>query len=150
MKAQSWSRVYKQTFIDTYKVALCKLHDRKTPIAAADLLNDSVLPFLDEHDVKLLRVLTDGGGDFCGNPERHEYELYLAVEGMDHSHTRPRARIPKVSASASARPHSLKPVRHHPNRIIYRPPSLFVCHVRTSASLSSRVLAGMSYLACRR
>jgi hypothetical protein len=33
-----------------------------------------------KHDVKLLRVLTDRGSEFCGNPERHEYELYLAVE----------------------------------------------------------------------
>ena len=29
---------------------------------------------------KLLRVLTDRGSEYCGNPERHEYELYLAVE----------------------------------------------------------------------
>jgi hypothetical protein len=34
--------------------------------------------FFEEHDVKLLRVLTDHGSEFCGNPERHEYELYLA------------------------------------------------------------------------
>jgi hypothetical protein len=44
-----------------------------------------VLPFFDEHDVKLLRVLTDRGSEYCGNPERHEYELYLAVEDIDHS-----------------------------------------------------------------
>ena len=95
MKAQSWSRVYKQTFIDTYKVALCKLHDRKTPIAAADLLNDSVLPFLDEHDVKLLRVLTDRGSEFCGNPERHEYELYL---GHGRARPRPSGRAERLNA----------------------------------------------------
>jgi hypothetical protein len=82
-------RVYQQTFIDTYtKVAFAKLYDRKTPITAADLLNDRVLPFFDEHDVKLLRVLTDRGSEFCGNPERHEYELYLAVEDIDHSRTK--------------------------------------------------------------
>jgi transposase InsO family protein len=40
------------------------------------------------HDVKLLRVLTDRGSEFCGNPERHEYELYLAVEDIDHSRTK--------------------------------------------------------------
>ena len=74
-------RVYQQTFIDTYaKVACAKLYDRKTPITAAELLNDRVLPFFEEHDVKLLRVLTDRGSEYCGNPERHEYELYLAVE----------------------------------------------------------------------
>jgi transposase InsO family protein len=82
-------RVYQQTFIDTYtKVAFAKLYDRKTPITAADLLNDRVLPFFEEHDVKVLRVLTDRGSEFCGNPERHEYELYLAVEDIDHSRTK--------------------------------------------------------------
>ena len=55
---------------------------------AADLLNDRVLPFFEEYDVKLLRVLTDRGSEFCGNPERHEYELYLAVEDIDHSRTK--------------------------------------------------------------
>src|SRR5262249_21548550 len=34
------------------------------------------------------RVLTDRGSEFCGNPERHEYELYLAVEDIDHSRTK--------------------------------------------------------------
>jgi transposase InsO family protein len=52
------------------------------------LLNERVLPFFDEHEVKLLRVLTDRGSEFCGNPERHEYELYLAVEDIDHSRTK--------------------------------------------------------------
>src|SRR5438874_7281834 len=58
-------RVYQQTFIDTYsKVAFAKLYDRKTPITAADLLNDRVVPFFDEHDVKLCRMLTCGGSGF--------------------------------------------------------------------------------------
>jgi len=82
-------RVYQQTFIDTYaKVGFAKLYDRKTPITAADLLNDRMLPFFEEHHVKLLRVLTDRGSEYCGNPERHEYELYLAVEDVDHSRTK--------------------------------------------------------------
>jgi transposase InsO family protein len=82
-------RIYQQTFIDTYcKVGWAKLYDRKTPITAADLLNDRVLPFFAEHEVPLLRVLTDRGSEFCGNPERHEYELYLAVEDIDHSRTK--------------------------------------------------------------
>src|SRR6201999_3163479 len=53
-------RIYQQTFIDTYSKVVCaKLYDRKTPITAADVLNDRVLPLFDSHDVKLLRVLTD-------------------------------------------------------------------------------------------
>jgi transposase InsO family protein len=82
-------RVYQQTFVDTYaKVAFIKLYDRKTPLTAADLLNDRVLPFFDSHEVKVLRILTDRGTEYCGNPERHEYELYLAVEDIDHSRTK--------------------------------------------------------------
>ena len=82
-------RIYQQTFVDTYsKVAFAKLYDRKTPITAADLLNDRVVPFFDAHEVKLCRVLADRGTEFCGNPERHEYELYLAVEDIDHSRTK--------------------------------------------------------------
>ena len=82
-------RIYQQTFIDTYaKVGFAKLYDRKTPITAADLLNDRVLPFYDAHDIPLLRLLTDRGTEYCGNPERHAYELYLAVEDIDHTRTK--------------------------------------------------------------
>ena len=81
-------RLYQQTFIDTYaKVAFAKLYDRKTPITAADLLNDRVVPFYEAHDIKLSRVLTDRGTEFCGG-QSHEYELYLAVEDIDHSRTK--------------------------------------------------------------
>jgi hypothetical protein len=70
------------------KVAFAMLYDRKTPLTAAELLNDRVVPFYDEQDIDLLRVLTDRGTEYCGNPERHEYELYLAVENIDHSRTK--------------------------------------------------------------
>jgi transposase InsO family protein len=80
--------IYQQTFIDTYsKVAFAKLYDRKTPIVAADLLNDRVLPFFEAHQVRLSRVLTDRGMEYCGT-ERHEYELYLGVEDIDHTRTK--------------------------------------------------------------
>ena len=82
-------RIYQQTFLDTYsKVAFAKLYDRKTPITAADLINDRVAPFFEEHEVKLCRILTDRGTEYCGNPEHHEYELYLAIEDVDHSRTK--------------------------------------------------------------
>lgn len=78
-------RIYQQTFIDTYsRGGFAKLYNRKTPICAADLLNDRVVPFLDEYDTPLSRVPTDRGTEYCGNPERHEYELYLAIEDIDH------------------------------------------------------------------
>src|SRR3974377_2318522 len=81
-------RVYQQTFIDTYaKVGFAKLYDRKTPITAAEILNDRVVPFYDEHGIRLSRVLTDRGTEFCGT-QSHEYELYLAIEDIDHSRTK--------------------------------------------------------------
>ena len=82
-------RIYQQTFIDTYsKVAFVKLYDRKNALVAADLLNDRVVPFFDEHEIQLLRILTDRGTEYCGNREHHEYQLYLAVENIDHSKTK--------------------------------------------------------------
>ena len=89
-------RIYQQTFIDTYaKVAFGKLYDRKNALVAADLLNDRVLPFYEENSVPLLRVLTDRGTEFCGQREHHEYQLYLAVENIDH--TRTKARHPQTN-----------------------------------------------------
>jgi transposase InsO family protein len=89
-------RVYQQTAIDTYaKVAFAKLYDTKTPITAADLMNDRVVPFFDEHEIAVNRVLTDRGTEYCGKPESHEYELYLAIEDIDH--TRTKARSPQTN-----------------------------------------------------
>jgi len=84
-------RIYQQTFVDTYsKVAMAKLYDRKNALVAADMLNDRVVPFFEEHDVRLLRILTDRGTEYCGAREHHEYQLYLAVEDIDHSKTKAR------------------------------------------------------------
>ena len=82
-------RIYQQTFIDTYaKVGFAKVYDKKTPLTAADLLNDRVVPFFDEYGIPVSRILTDRGTEYCGNHERHEYELYLAVEDIDHTRTK--------------------------------------------------------------
>jgi transposase InsO family protein len=84
-------RIYQQTFIDTYaKVGMAKLYDRKTPLTAADMLNDRVLPLYEQYGISLQRVLTDRGTEYCGNHETHEYELYLAVEDIDHTRTKTR------------------------------------------------------------
>ena len=89
-------RVYQQTVIDTYsKVGFAKLYETKTPLTAADLLNDRVLPFFEESGIALQRVLTDRGTEYCGTAERHEYELYLAVENIDH--TRTKAKSPQTN-----------------------------------------------------
>lgn len=84
-------RIYQQTVIDTYsKLAFVKLYDRKNALVAADMLNDKVIPWFDEQDVRVLRILTDRGTEYCGAREHHEYELYLAIEDIDHSRTKAR------------------------------------------------------------
>jgi transposase InsO family protein len=84
-------RVYQQTFVDTYsKVAHCKLYTTKTPITSADLLNDRVLPFFEEHEMSVIRMLTDRGTEFCGKVEQHDYELYLALNDIEHTKTKAR------------------------------------------------------------
>lgn len=82
-------RIYQQTYVDTYsKVAHCKLYTTKTPITAADLLNDKVLPFYEANELSVLRVLTDRGTEFCGKVEQHDYQLYLAINDIDHTKTK--------------------------------------------------------------
>lgn len=84
-------RVYQQTYVDTYcKVAHCKVYTTKTPITAADLLNDRVLPFYEEHQLPVLRVLTDRGTEYCGKVETHDYQLYLAINNIEHTKTKVR------------------------------------------------------------
>jgi transposase InsO family protein len=82
-------KIYQQTVIDTYsRVAFAKLYDRKHALVAADMLNDRVLPWFEQQEVEVLRVLTDRGTEYCGNLAHHEYELYLAIEDIDHSKTK--------------------------------------------------------------
>jgi transposase InsO family protein len=82
-------RIYQQTVIDTYsKVAFAKLYDRKNALTAADMLNDVVVPWFDEQEVKVSRILTDRGTEYCGSRDYHEYALYLTVEEIEHSRTK--------------------------------------------------------------
>ncbi len=82
-------RVYQQTYVDTYsKVAFAKLYSTKTPITAADTLNDRVLPFHEENDLPVLRILTDRGTEFCGKADRHDYQLFLAINDIEHTKTK--------------------------------------------------------------
>ena len=82
-------RIYRQTFIDTYSaVGFAKLFTTKHPINAADMLNDRVIPFFEEQGASLHRVLTDRGTEYCGRPDRHEYQLFLALNDIDHTKTK--------------------------------------------------------------
>ena len=82
-------RIYQQTFVDTYsKVAFAKLYISKTPITSADLLNDKVLPFFTQQQLPMLRILTDRGTEYCGRMDQHDYQLYLAINDIDHTKTK--------------------------------------------------------------
>ena len=84
-------RIYQQTFIDTYsRVEFAKLYETKHAITSPDILNDRVLPFFEDHQIPLLRILTDRGTEYKGKPEHHEYELYLTIEGIEHTKTQVR------------------------------------------------------------
>ena len=89
-------RIYQQTFVDTHsKWATAKLYTTKTPITAAELLNDRVLPFFAAQEMGIIRMLTDRGTEYCGKVETHDYELYLAVNGIEH--TKSKARHPQTN-----------------------------------------------------
>ena len=82
-------RIYQQTYVDTYsKVAHAKLYTTKTPTTAVDILNDKVLPFYKEHDLPVLRILTDRGTEYCGRADKHEFQLFLATNDIDHTKTK--------------------------------------------------------------
>ncbi len=52
-----------------------KLYDRKNALVVADLLNDRVRSLFKENGIRVLRILTDRGTEYCGNRENHEYQL---------------------------------------------------------------------------
>ena len=85
-------RIYQQTVIDTYSsVAFGKVYTAKIPVTAADTLNDRVLPFFEEQNVAVLRVMTDRGTEFCGSQDKHPYELYLQLNDIEHTKTKARS-----------------------------------------------------------
>ena len=75
-------------------------------VTAADLLNDRVLPFFEEQEVSLLRMSTDRGTEYCGNPEHHEYELYLALGDIDHTRTKAQSPPDQRDLRAVSQDHS--------------------------------------------
>jgi transposase InsO family protein len=84
-------RIYQQTFVDTYsKWAAAKLYTNKTPITAADLLNDRVLPAFEKAGMSVIRMLTDRGTEYCGKVDSHDYQLYLAINDIEHTKTKVR------------------------------------------------------------
>jgi transposase InsO family protein len=91
-------KIYQQTAIDTHSnVGFAKVYPDKTALTAADFMNDKVLPFFDSENMSLLRVLTDRGTEYCGRIETHPYQLFLHLNGIEHSRTK--VRHPQTNGS---------------------------------------------------
>jgi transposase InsO family protein len=84
-------RIYLHAVVDTHgSYAFGFLHVSKQPEAAVAVLHNDVLPFYDKLDLPVEAVLTDNGREFCGT-ERHPYELYLALNDIEHRKTKVRS-----------------------------------------------------------
>lgn len=85
-------KIYQQTGIDTYaNIGFAKVYTEKTAMTAADFMNDKVLPFYDEHNIPVLRTLTDRGTEYCGSLEKHPYQMFLYLNGIEHTKTKARS-----------------------------------------------------------
>ena len=71
-----------------YRVADVKLYQDKTALTSADILNDRILPWYNGQGVPLLRILTDRGTEYKGKIENHAYQLFLSIEGIEHTTTK--------------------------------------------------------------
>lgn len=114
-------KVYLQTAIDCCsRFAWGRLYTNKMPLTAVHLLNTDVVPHFEEHGVPIKTVLSDNGRECCGRLDRHPYELFRQLEGIEHRKTkvvrRPqsngiverfhRTLLPSTSASKAAGPGS--------------------------------------------
>ncbi len=84
-------KVYLQTVIDCFsRFAFGRLYTSKMPVTAVHVLNNDVLPFFEQHAVRVETVLSDNGREYCGRPDNHPFELFLQLEGIEHRTTRVR------------------------------------------------------------
>jgi transposase InsO family protein len=84
-------RVYLHAAVDTFgSYGFGFLHVSKQPEAAVAVLHNDVLPFYRDLGLEVGAVLTDNGREFCGT-ERHPYELYLALNDIEHRKTKVRS-----------------------------------------------------------
>ena len=93
---QGCGKIYQQTGIDTFSnVGFAKLYGDKNALTAADFLNDKVLPYFDREQMRVVRVLTDRGTEYGWRNLEHPYQLFLHLNGIEH--TRTKARHPQTS-----------------------------------------------------
>lgn len=80
-------RVVLHALVDTYgSYAFGLVHSTKQPEASAFVLHEQAMPFYAEHGLTVEALLTDNGREFCGT-DAHPYELYLALNDIEHRRT---------------------------------------------------------------
>jgi transposase InsO family protein len=83
-------KVYLHAVVDTYgSYAFGFLHTSKQPEAAVAVVHNDVLPFYQDLALTVAAILTDNGREFCGK-DSHPYEIYLALNEIEHRHTKVR------------------------------------------------------------
>jgi transposase len=81
-------KIYMQSVVDTHcSLGFGKLYLSKVPMTAVDALHDRVLPFYEEHGIDVEHLLTDNGREYCGRPLSHPFELFLAINQIEHRRT---------------------------------------------------------------
>jgi len=81
-------KIYMQSVVDANNsYGFAKLYLSKVPMTAVDVLNDRVLPHYEEHELEVEHLLTDNGREYCGRPVHHAFELYLAINQIEHRRT---------------------------------------------------------------
>ncbi len=84
-------KVYLQSVLDCFsRYAWGRLYTSKLPVTAIHVLNTDVLPHFEAHGAAIQTVLSDNGREFCGRADRHPYELFLQLEGIEHRTTKVR------------------------------------------------------------
>ena len=81
-------KVYSQVFIDSYsRVADAKLYTDKTILLLLICLMIACYHGMSQ-GIPILRILTDRGSEYKGNIEHHAFELFLSIEGIEHTTTK--------------------------------------------------------------
>lgn len=84
-----------QAVVDTYgSYAFAFLHTTKRPECSVAVLHNDALPFYENKGIPVNAVLTDNGREYCSK-ETHPFELYLALNGIEHRRTK--VRTPKTN-----------------------------------------------------
>jgi hypothetical protein len=62
-----------------------------------------MLPFFEAEQLPMLHILTDRGSEYCGRAKTHDYQLYLAINDIEHIKTKGIPRRPTASVNTSTR-----------------------------------------------